>query len=542
MLPDMDLVNVSRLQFAITAMYHFLFVPLTLGLSWILVIMESVYVMTGREIYKDMTRFWGKLFAINFAMGVTTGITLEFQFGTNWAYYSHYVGDIFGVPLAIEGLMAFFLESTFVGLFFFGWDRLSRVQHLAVTFLVALGSNLSALWILVANGWMNNPVGAEFNFATMRMELTSFAEIFFNPVAQVKFVHTVAAGYVAASMFVLGVSSYYLLKGRDVAFAIRSFAIAAGFGLAATLSVIVLGDESGYTAGEVQKAKLAAIEAEWHTHEPPAAITAFGFPNEEAQRTDYAIRIPWVLGLIATRSIDEPIEGIAEIKQHNEQRITNGIKAYAALQKLRAGDTSADVRAAFEAAKDDLGHALLLKKYTAKVVDATPEQIKHAAADTIPKVAPMFWAFRVMVGLGMLFLFIFSASFYFLAVRNLAPQRWLMRLALYSIPLPWLAIEAGWFVAEFGRQPWTISGILPTFLSVSNIPASNVYTSLAGFIAFYTLLLAVELFLMFKYARLGPSALHTGRYELERLHAGGGAAPLGHQPAKPLDRVRDDRS
>ena len=247
MSPLDDVVSLSRLQFAATAMYHFLFVPLTLGLAWILFIMESVYVMTGKEIYKDMTKFWGKLFGINFAMGVTTGITLEFQFGTNWAYYSHYVGDIFGTPLAIEGMMAFFLESTFVGLFFFGWNKLSRVQHLGVTFLVALGSSLSALWILIANGWMNHPVGAEFNFETMRMELVSLTEVFFNPVAQVKFVHTVAAGYVTASMFVLGISAFYLLKARDVNFALRSFAIAAGFGLLSTLSVIVLGDESGYT-------------------------------------------------------------------------------------------------------------------------------------------------------------------------------------------------------------------------------------------------------------------------------------------------------
>lgn len=223
-MPVSEVVELSRLQFAITALYHFLFVPLTLGLSWLLVIMESVYVMTGKQIYKDMTQFWGKLFGINFAMGVTTGLTLEFQFGTNWSYYSHYVGDIFGVPLAVEGLMAFFLESTFVGLFFFGWKRLSRVQHVIVTFLVALGSNLSALWILVANGWMNNPVGATFNYQTMRMELDSIFSVLFNPVAQVKFVHTVSAGYVTASMFVLGVSSWYLLKRRDTEFALRSFA------------------------------------------------------------------------------------------------------------------------------------------------------------------------------------------------------------------------------------------------------------------------------------------------------------------------------
>ncbi|HRM21279.1 MAG TPA: cytochrome ubiquinol oxidase subunit I, partial [Neisseria sp.] len=229
----MDLVELSRLQFAITVMYHFLFVPLTLGLAWILVIMEAVYVMTGKEIYRDMTQFWGKLFGINFALGVTTGITMEFQFGTNWSYYSHYVGDIFGAPLALEGLMAFFLEATLVGLFFFGWERMSRRQHLMVTIFMALGTNLSALWILVANGWMQNPVGAVFNFETMRMEMTSFLEVVLNPDAQNKFVHTVSAGYVAGSMFVLSISSWYILRKQDVEFAKESFRIAAAFGMAA---------------------------------------------------------------------------------------------------------------------------------------------------------------------------------------------------------------------------------------------------------------------------------------------------------------------
>jgi cytochrome d ubiquinol oxidase subunit I len=512
MMPSPELVDVSRLQFAITAMYHFLFVPLTLGLSFILVIMESVYVMTGRQVYQDMTRFWGKLFGINFALGVTTGITMEFQFGTNWAYYSHYVGDIFGTPLAIEGLMAFFLESTFVGLFFFGWDRLSKVQHLVVTFLVALGSNLSALWILIANGWMQNPVGAHFNYHTMRMEMTSLTDLLFNPVAQVKFVHTVSAGYVTASMFVLGVSAYYLLLGRDKPFALRSIAIAAAFGLASVLSVIVLGDESGYTTGEVQRAKLATIEAEWKTQPPPAAITAVGFPNEATQHTDYAIKIPWVLGLIATRSTDEKITGIEELRTENEARIRDGILAYAALEKMRAGDNSDAVKTQFEKSKDDLGYALLLKKYAPKVTDATDEQIKMAAHDTIPKVAPMFWTFRIMVFLAFLILFIFIASFYYVAKRTIAEKRWLLKLALYSIPLPWIAAEMGWFVAEYGRQPWTISGILPTYLSTSNLAPGDVYFSLAGFVGFYTLLLVAELYLMFKYARLGPQSLHTGQY------------------------------
>ncbi|QNM97853.1 cytochrome ubiquinol oxidase subunit I [Chitinimonas koreensis] len=512
--PD-DVVTLSRLQFALTAMFHFLFVPLTLGLSWILVICEAVYVMTGQQVYKDMTRFWGKLFGINFAMGVATGLTLEFQFGTNWAYYSHYVGDIFGVPLAIEGMMAFFLESTFIGLFFFGWERLSRVKHLMVTALLALGTNLSALWILIANAWMQNPVGAVFNYHTMRMELSSLSAVFFNPVAQAKFVHTVAAGYVCGSMFVLGISAYYLLKARDTAFALRSFAVAAGFGLASALSVIVLGDESGYTTGEVQKVKLAAIEAEWETHPAPAGITVFGLPNQEAERTDYAVKIPYLLGLIATRSVDEKVTGIKELKREHAQRIRNGIEAYAALTRLKAGDESEQTKRRFAQYQGDLGYGLLLKKYTPDVVDATEAQIAQAVEDTIPRVAPLFWAFRGMVGLGMLFLFVFGASFWFLVRKRLAPQRWLLRLCVFSIPLPWVAIELGWFVAEYGRQPWSISGVLPTHLSVSSVDASQVWTSLVGIGAIYLGLFVVEMYLMLKYIRLGPASLGTGRYHGE---------------------------
>jgi cytochrome d ubiquinol oxidase subunit I len=332
----------------------------------------------------------------------------------------------------------------------------------------------------------------------------------------VKFVHTVAAGYVTASMFVLGVSAWYLLKARDVAFALRSFAIAAGFGLASTLSVIVLGDESGYTVGEVNKVKLAAIEAEWHTEPAPAGITVFGLPNDEQQRTDYAIKIPYVMGLIATRSVDKPVTGISDLKASHEVRIRNGMKAYAALARIKSGDKSPEALASFKALQEDLGYGLLLKKYTPNVVDATDAQIRMAVDDTIPKVAPLFWAFRGMVGLGLAFLFIFSASFYFLIRQRLAPQRWLLKLAVFAIPLPWIAAELGWIVAEYGRQPWTIAGILPTHLSASNIQPSNLYFSLAGFALFYTVLLVIEMKLMFKYARLGPSALHTGKYHWEQ--------------------------
>jgi cytochrome d ubiquinol oxidase subunit I len=478
--------------------------------------MESVYVMTGREVYKDMTKFWGKLFGINFAMGVTTGITLEFQFGTNWAYYSHYVGDIFGPLLASEGWMAFFLESTFVGLFFFGWDKLSKVQHLTVTWLLAVGTSISALWILIANGWMQHPVGSEFNYETLRMEMTSFADVFFNPVAQVKFVHTVAAGYVTGSMFVLGISSWYLLNKRDIGFARRSFSIASAFGLASILSVIVLGDESGYTSGETQKIKLAAIEAEWDTHPAPASFTLFGFPNQETQTTDYAIKIPYALGLVATRSLDEPVMGLKDLHAGSVERIKGGMLAYAELQKLRSGDRSEATKQAFANHKDDLGYGLLLKKYTPNVVDADAAMIEKAANDTIPKVAPLFWTFRVMVASGFTMLFIFAMAFYYCATRVADQKRWLMRMAVWGIPLPWIAAETGWFVAEVGRQPWTISGILPTHLSVSSVSSEQLWISIGGFALFYTVLLIIEMYLMLKYVRLGPSSLHTGRYCLEQ--------------------------
>ncbi|ATO32232.1 Cytochrome bd-I ubiquinol oxidase subunit 1 [Dickeya dianthicola] len=511
-----DVVELSRLQFALTAMYHFLFVPLTLGMAFLLAIMETVYVLSGKQIYKDMTKFWGKLFAINFALGVSTGLTMEFQFGTNWSYYSHYVGDIFGAPLAIEGLMAFFLESTFVGLFFFGWDRLGKVQHMTVTWLVALGSNLSALWILVANGWMQNPIASDFNFETMRMEMVSFADLVLNPVAQVKFVHTVAAGYCTGAMFILGISSYYLLKGRDVAFAKRSFAIAASFGMASVLSVIVLGDESGYEMGDVQKTKLAAIEAEWETQPAPAAFTLFGIPNQETMENKYAIQIPYMLGLIATRSTDKTVTGLKELMEQHEVRIRNGMKAYHLLQQLRSGNTDPAVRTEFLKNKHDLGYGLLLKRYTPNVADASDAQIKQAVKDSIPRVAPLYFSFRIMVACGVLMLLIIGLSFWTVLRNKIGQKRWLHRVALYGIPLPWIAVEAGWFVAEYGRQPWAIGEVLPTAVANSSLTAGDILFSMGLICGLYTLFLVAEMYLMFKYARLGPSSLKTGAYHFEQ--------------------------
>ena len=510
---ELDIVSLSRLQFAATALYHFLFVPLTIGLSILLAIMETVYVMTGRFIWRDMTKFWGTLFGINFAMGVATGIVMEFQFGMNWSYYSHYVGDIFGAPLAIEGLMAFFMEATFVGLFFFGWDKLSKVGHLIATWAVAIGSNFSALWILIANGWMQNPVGAALNPETMRMEVTDFAAVLTNPVAQAKFVHTVSAGYVTAAIFVLGVSAWYVLKGRHLELAKRSMTVAASFGLAAALSVVVLGDESGYLSTEHQKMKLAAIEGMWETQPAPADFTLIGFPNQAARETHYAIHLPALMGLIGTRSLDTVIPGINELVQRAELRIANGIQAYDALQKIRAAGSSENItpamRAAFEETGHDLGYALLLKRYVDDPRQATPEQIAKAAFDTVPQVAPLFWLFRIMVGIGLFMILLTGIFFILSARRQLDKHRWLLKLAVFAIPLPWIAVEAGWLVAEFGRQPWVIEGVLPTAVAVSSLGINTLLISLGGFILIYTVLFLIEMKLIFKLIQKGPDVEHA---------------------------------
>jgi len=539
---ELDVVELSRLQFAMTAMYHFLFVPLTLGLSIIVAIMETVYVMTNRPIWRQMTKFWGTLFGINFVLGVATGITMEFQFGMNWSYYSHYVGDIFGAPLAIEGLMAFFLEATFVGLFFFGWDKLSKVAHLTVAWLVAIGSNLSALWILIANGWMQNPVGAEFNPMTMRMEMTSFFDVLFNEVAQAKFVHTVSAGYVTAAVFVIGVSAWYLIKNRHLELARRSITVAASFGLASAISVVILGDESGYSATHSQQMKLAAIEAMWHTEEAPAAFTLVGLPDMEDRETHFAVHIPWAMGLIGTRSLDTEIPGIVELETQAAERIRSGLIAYDALETVRAEGDAADpaVIATFEEHSADLGFAFLLLRYVDDPRTATDAQIAMAAEDTIPHVPPLFWAFRIMVALGFAFIgmmafFFVRASFY-----GMRFPRWSLYAAVAVIPTPWIAAEMGWFVAEFGRQPWTVDGVLPTAMSVSHLGATELLITLAGFVTFYSILFIVEMGLMVKYIRKGPymdvdeTAEWTARHE-HRLRTHDGNLPVSGPAATPAE-------
>ena len=515
---DASVVELSRLQFALTALYHFLFVPLTLGLSFMLVIMESVYVMTRRPIWRTITRFWSAIFGINFVLGVATGLTMEFEFGTNWSYYSHYVGDIFGAPLAIEGLMAFFLEATFVGLMFFGWEKLSRQAHLFVTFMVALGSNLSALWILVANGWMQNPVGAAFNPQTMRMEVTDFKEVLFNPVAQAKFVHTVSAGYLTAAVFVFGISAIYMLQGKWSGVAKRSMTVAASFGLAAALSVVVLGDESGYALTDNQKMKLAALEAMWTTEPAPAGLTLFGLPSVADRTTHAEIHIPYVLGLIATRSFTGQVEGILPLVAKAQTRIESGVSAYDAVERLKANPDDPAARVQFEQHRNDLGYGLLLKRYVADPRTADAATIQRAAWDTVPNVPVMFFLFRGMAGIGFLFIAFFATAFV-LATRRRLDSKPFLWLAVVLMPLPWLAIESGWVLAEIGRQPWAVDGVLPTFLGASSLSTAQIWASIAGFTLLYSALAVIEIGLIVKTVRHGPAA-----YAPPRSAAGGFAA------------------
>jgi cytochrome d ubiquinol oxidase subunit I len=328
-------------------------------------------------------------------------------------------------------------------------------------------------------------------------------------------VHTVAAGYVTGAMFVLSISAWYILKGRDLGFARRSFAVAAGFGFAAILSVILLGDESGYEAGDVQKMKLAAIEAEWETHPAPAGFNVLAFPDQEKGENSFELKIPYALGLIATRSLTEEVKGINDLVKENAQRIRSGMMAYGILLKLRQNTATETEKAQFEQLRKDLGYGLLLKRFTPNVVDATEEHILKAAQDTVPHVAPLFWTFRIMVAVGFLMLVLFAMAFYYTAKKTACSKPWLLRFAFYSLPLPWIAIECGWFVAEYGRQPWAIGEVLPTFLGTSTLTEWDLIGSIAGFVFFYTVLLVAEMYLMIKFAKLGPSSLHSGGYHFE---------------------------
>ncbi len=509
---DPTVVELSRWQFAATALYHFLFVPLTLGMSFLLAAMETIYVTTGKPVYKQMVDFWGKLFLINFALGVATGLTMEFEFGTNWSFYSGFVGDIFGAPLAIEGLMAFFMESTFIGLMVFGWKRLSKVQHLLVTYLVALGSNLSALWILVANGFMQDPQGAHFNPVTMRMELSSLPALIFSPDAQAKFVHTSIAGYVTAAVFVCGISAWYMARGRHLELARRSFRVAALFGVLSTAGVITLGDALGFVGAHAQPSKLAAMEAMWHTEKAPAAFNVIAWPSQKEHRNLFAIQVPYLLTPLLTHTLSQQVPGIDQIVADNVKRVQNGIPAVEALHVLSGDPGNAQALTTFQAHQQDLGYGFLLERYApdGDVARATPQDVRKAAWDSIPDVFGVFWAFRLMVGFGLLMLGFFVLSTIFSLRNDVHRQRWFLRLAPWMIPVPWLACEMGWVTAEVGRQPWTVFGLLPTWMSASTHSVGYMVFSLTGFVALYSVFIAVEMFLMVRFVRRGPSERGAG--------------------------------
>ncbi len=501
---DGTVVDLSRTQFAATALYHYLFVPLTLGLSFLLAAMETVYVTTGKPIYKEMAQFWGKLFMINFALGVATGLTMEFQFGTNWSFYSSFVGDIFGAPLAIEGLMAFFMESTFVGLMVFGWERLSKGQHLAVTWLVALGSNLSALWILIANSFMQDPRGAAFDPTTLRMQLTSFQQLIFSPDAQSKFVHTSIAGYVTAAVFVAGISAWYMLKRRHMDLAKRSFRMAALFGVLATIGVITLGDALGFVAAQAQPTKLAAMEGLWKSEPAPMPFNLIAFPDQSLQKNAGAVQVPYLLSLLVTHSLDGTVAGIDALERQAAQKVENGIPAVQALQVLSKNPKDAAALAQFKAHEQDLGYGFLVQRYAPDLQHVTPQQVQQAARDSIPPVAAVFWSFRLMVGFGLLMLAYFVLAVIYTLRNRVQDQRWFLRAAVWMIPVPFLANETGWLVAELGRQPWTVYGVLPTWMSASTHSVGYMAFSLIGFVTLYSAFIVVEMFLMLRAIRHGP--------------------------------------
>ncbi|WP_374706919.1 cytochrome ubiquinol oxidase subunit I [Sulfurovum sp. TSL1] len=500
------LVDWSRAQFALTAMYHWLFVPLTLGLSFIIAIMETIYVKTGSTVWKEITRFWMTLFAINFAIGLATGIIMEFEFGTNWSNYSWIVGDIFGAPLAVEGIMAFFMESTFFAIMFFGWNKVSQKMHLLSTWLVAIGSNLSALWILVANGWMQHPVGMKFNPDTARFEMESFFDVLFNPNAYSKFLHTIGSGYVLSALFVVGISAWYLLKNKEVIKAKKSMVVGATFGLITSIFLIFTGDEAAHQVALTQPSKLAAMEGLYDGHRR-ASIIAMGQLNHHKKIGDdqeeffWSIEIPRALSLLGFHDVDAFVPGINELvygdmDYHNiepaSQKIEKGKIAIAALKAYKKAKKEKDEAAAKKALLDFRAN----EKYFGYGYLKDPK-------DIIPPVALTFYSFHIMVGLGTWFLALFFFILYFSMVGKLDKQKLLLRSAVFSIPLGYIAGEMGWIVAEVGRQPWAIFEMLPVGMATSQISTTAVQTTFWLFALIFTGLLIAEIRIITKQIKIG---------------------------------------
>ncbi|MCK9219372.1 MAG: cytochrome ubiquinol oxidase subunit I [Bacteroidales bacterium] len=513
---DLSVVDWSRAQFALTAIYHWLFVPLTLGLSFIVAIMETIYVKTGNPEWKRITKFWMTLFGINFAIGIATGIILEFQFGTNWSNYSWFVGDIFGAPLAIEGIMAFFMESTFIAVMFFGWNKVGKGFHLASTWLTGIGANLSALWILVANAWMQYPIGMKFNPDTVRNEMTNFWDILFSPIAINKFLHTVSSGYVTAAIFVIGISAWFLLKKRNVEMAKSSMLIAAIFGLITSLFLAFTGDGSAFHVSQKQPMKFAAMEG-LYKGQKGAGLVAFGILNPSKKQGDSAnpflmkVEIPNLLSILGYRNPAAFVPGIDDIIKGGfkpefdpvnplekaqtlsvAEKILHGKNAVAALSLYREAKMKEDPATTDSALK--LLHTNF--PYFGYAYLNSPQK-------AIPNIPLTFYSFHLMVFLGIYFILLFIVILYLLYTHKVEKKRWVLWIALWTIPLVYLAGQAGWVVAEVGRQPWVIQDLMPTMAAVSKINTSSVITTFWLFAILFTVLLIAEIMIMVKQIKIG---------------------------------------
>ncbi len=503
---DVGTVNWARATFTLTAMYHWIFVPLTLGLAFLCAFFETIYVRTQDPQWKHLTKFWMTLFAINFVIGVATGIIMEFEFGTHWANYSWMVGDIFGAPLAIEGIVAFFLEATFVAVMLFGWNRVSQRMHLFSTWMVAIGSNLSALWILVANGWMQSPVGMAFNPDTSRFEMQDLWAIISSPVAISHFAHATSSGFLLASLFVVGISSFYLLKKKHVLFAKRSIAVACVFGLLSSLFVAFTGDEHAYITASEQPLKLAAMEALYEGR-VPSGLVAMGLMRPGVEPGDgqdpfyVKVEIPWMLSILANRSLNSFVPGINDLVYGNEEQgivsveekmrrgrlAIDSLVAYKEGMKAQNYSAAEDALAEFNRYRDELGYGYL----------TSPEQ-------AVPPVWVTFYAFRVMVGLGTFFILLFLVYGYLLEKKQLEQRPLILKVGFVSLFLAYVASQAGWLVTEVGRQPWAIQGLLPVNIATSHLDTTTVAVSFFLFLAIFTLLLIAAVKILVKQIAIGP--------------------------------------
>ncbi len=499
---DQGTIDWSRAQFALTSMYHWLFVPLTLGLAVIMGIMETCYYRTGKDFWRTASKFWQRIFGINFAIGIATGIILEFEFGTNWSNYSWFVGDIFGAPLAVEGILAFFMESTFVAVMFFGWNKVSKGFHLASTWLTGLGATISAWWILVANSWMQDPVGCSFNPETMRNEMTSFADVALSPFAIDKFTHTVTSSWLLGAAFTVGVGCWYLLRNKHTELARQSIKIGAIVGLVSSLLAAFTGDNSAYMVAQTQPMKLAAMEA-LYTGGNAQGLTAIAGvteqPNIEASPKEVkGIKIPNMLSLLATHDANGFVPGVHDII--NGYTDHKGVKQPSLAEKMARGRNAIKALKDFRAGKN--------KEANRKVLERDMKYFGYGyiknAQQIVPHIPITFWSFRIMVGLGSLFVLAFIVIIFFVYKKDIAKAKWLHYVGIALIPLAFIASESGWIVAEMGRQPWTIQDMLPTWVSVSDISSGGVAFTFFLFLVLFTTMLAVEVSIMCKQIKKGP--------------------------------------